>query len=322
MRNAQSKRLHATFIHSMRFEILILCAYLRWVTKTKQSPDGGCFVLRRRREIRTQFGRLAACVTRNQKGFTPLLSTQCGLKSLSYAHISGGSPKQNSLPCGGCFVLRRRREIRTGFGRLATCVTHLKSNNFFAKSDTCTKQLLFTAFYRIYTFRVLHTLVNFATLIVYYRQSTPRAANARDFLYHSKNTANSYEFATDPRKQYAKSVLSALPSPARIPQRKSTAVAVRFGAPSGIRKEQSDGIAIVACGNNDSGGETCVQSIKRCAGTGGGRNVTKRANRVSRRVRRRKPRANVAQSPETKKKHRGCGAFWCALRDSNPGPTD
>ena len=48
----------------------------------------------RRREIRTGFGRLAACVTRNQKGFTPLSPTQCGLKSLSYAHISGGSPKQ------------------------------------------------------------------------------------------------------------------------------------------------------------------------------------------------------------------------------------
>ena len=193
--------------------------------------------MRRRREIRTQFGRLAACVTRNQKGFPPLLPTQCGLKSLSYAHISGGSPKQNSLPDGGCFVLRRRREIRTQFGRLAACVTHLKGNNFFAKSDTCTctKQLLFTAFYRIYTLRVLHTLVNFATLIVYYRQSTPRAANARDFLYHSKNTANSYEFATDPRKQYAKSVLSALPSPAQISQIKSTAVAVHFGAPSGIR---------------------------------------------------------------------------------------
>ena len=90
--------------------------------QNKQSPDGGCFVLRRRREIRTQFGRLAACVTRNQKGFPPLLPTQCGLKSLSYAHISGGSPKQNSLPDGGCFVLRRRREIRTQFGRLAACV--------------------------------------------------------------------------------------------------------------------------------------------------------------------------------------------------------
>ena len=211
-------------------------------------------------------GGTAACVARNQKGFTQLLPTQCGLKSLSYAHISGGSPKQNSLPDGGCFVLRRRREIRTGFGRLAACVTHLKGNNFFAKSDTCTKQLLFTAFYRIYTLRVLHTLVNFATLIVYYRQTTPRAANARDFLYHSKNTANSYEFATDPRKQYAKSVLTALHSPARIPQRKSTAVAVHFGAPSGIRKERSDGIAIVACGNNDGGRETCFQSKKKPVG--------------------------------------------------------
>ena len=141
------------------------------------------FVLRRRREIRTEFGRLAACVTRNQKGFPPLLPTQCGLKSLSYAHISGGSPKQNSLRNGGCFcftpqardsngvraacrlrnaqskkvsrhlyplnavwnpypmrispvghqnktvseteavfVLHRRREIRTEFGRLAACV--------------------------------------------------------------------------------------------------------------------------------------------------------------------------------------------------------
>ena len=91
--------------------------------QNKQSPNGGCFVLRRRREIRTGFGRLAACVTRNQKGFTPPLLTQCGLKSLSYAHISGGSPKQNSLRNGGCFCLRRRREIRTGFGRLAACVT-------------------------------------------------------------------------------------------------------------------------------------------------------------------------------------------------------
>ena len=67
LRNAQSKRLHATFTHSMRFGILILCAYLRWVTKTKQSPDGGCFCLRRRREIRTGFGRLAACVRSHRK---------------------------------------------------------------------------------------------------------------------------------------------------------------------------------------------------------------------------------------------------------------
>ena len=106
------------------FNAMVRSSNLRWVTKTKQSPNGGCFCLRRRREIRTGFGRLAACVTRNQKGFTPLLPTQCGLKSLSYAHISGGSPKQNSLPSGGCFCLRRRREIRTQFGRLAACVTH------------------------------------------------------------------------------------------------------------------------------------------------------------------------------------------------------
>ena len=44
LRNAQSKRLHATFTHSMRFEILILCAYLRWVTKTKQSPKRRLFL--------------------------------------------------------------------------------------------------------------------------------------------------------------------------------------------------------------------------------------------------------------------------------------
>ena len=281
LRSAQSKRLHATFTHSMRFEILILCAYLRWVTKTKQPPDGGCFVLRRRREIRTQFGRLAACVTRNQKGFPPLLPTQCGLKSLSYAHISGGSLKQNSLQTEAVLFYAAGVRFERSSGGTAACVTHLKGNNFLAKSDTCTKQLLFIAFYRIYTLRVLHTLVNFATLIVYYRQSTPRAANARDFLYHSKNTANSYEFATDSRKQYAKSVLSALPSPAQISQIKSTAVAVRCGAVEGTRKERSDGIAIVACGNNDGGGETCFQSIKRRVGTGGGRNVTKRANRVS-----------------------------------------
>ena len=129
------------------------------------------------------------------------------------------------------FVYAAGARFERGSGGTAACVTHLKGNNFFVKSDTCTKQLLFTAFYRIYTLRVLHTLVNFATLIVYYRQTTPRAANARDFLYRSKNTANSYEFATDPRKQNAKSVLSALPSPAQIPQIKSTAVAVRFGAP-------------------------------------------------------------------------------------------
>ena len=135
-------------------------------------------------------------------------------------------------PGGGCFVLRRRREIRTQFGR------HRRLRNASERQQLlCKIRYLHetTSFYRIYTLRVLHTLVNFATLIVYYCQSTPRAASARDFLYHSKNTANSYEFAMDPRKQYAKSVLSALPSPARIPQRKSTAVAVRFGAPSGIR---------------------------------------------------------------------------------------
>ena len=88
------------------------------------SETEAVFVLRRRREIRTGFGRLAACVTRNQKGFTPLLPTQCGLKSLSYAHISGGSPKQKTVSeTEAVFVLRRRREIRTGFGRLAACVT-------------------------------------------------------------------------------------------------------------------------------------------------------------------------------------------------------
>ena len=262
LRNAPIKRSLTLSSYQNSFEILILCAYLRWVTKTNS--------------LQTE----------------AVLFYAAGVR---FERSSGGT---------------------------AACVTHLKGNNFLAKSDTCTKQLLFIAFYRIYTLRVLHTLVNFATLIVYYRQSTPRAANARDFLYHSKNTANSYEFATDPRKQYAKSVLSALPSPAQISQIKSTAVAVRCGAVEGTRKERSDGIAIVTCVNNDGGGKTCFQSIKRRVGTGGGRNVTKRANRVSRRVRRRKPRANVAQSPETKKKHRGCGAFWCALRDSNPGPTD
>ena len=178
---------------------------------------------------------------------------------------------------------------------------------------------------------------------MYCRQSTSRAANSRDFLYHSKQlricdgsteTICKKCFISTPltRTNFANKkhrCCGALwcsrrdsPSPAQISQIKSTAVAVRCGAVEGTRKERSDGIAIVACGNNDSGGETCFQSIKRRVGTGGGRNVTKRANRVSRRVRRRKPRANVAQSPETKKKHRGCGAFWCALRDSNPGPTD
>ena len=259
MRNAPIKSPLTLSSYRNSFEILILCAYLRWVTKT------------------------------------------------------------NSLQTEAVFVCAAGARFERGSGGTAACVTHLKGNNFFVKPASSYET---ASFYCIYTLRVLHTLVNFATLIMYYRQTTPRAANARDFLYHSKNTANSHEFATDPRKQYAKSVLSAFPSPAQISQIKSTAVAVRCGAVEGTRKERSDGIAIVACGNNDGGGKTCFQSIKRRVGTGGGRNVTKRANRVSRRVRRRKPRANVAQSPETKKKHRSCGAFWCALRDSNPGPTD
>ena len=77
----------------------------------------------------------------------------------SGVRISGGSPKQT--------VSRRRLfcftpQARDSNGVRAACRLRNASERqqLFAKSDTCTKQLLFTAFYRIYTLRVLHTLVN------------------------------------------------------------------------------------------------------------------------------------------------------------------
>ena len=105
----------------------------------------------------------------------------------SGVRISGGSPKQNSLQTEAVFVCAAGARFERSSGGTTACVTHLKGNNFVAKSASSYET---ASFYRIYTLRVLHTLVNFTTLIVYYRQSTPRAANARDFLYHSKNTAN------------------------------------------------------------------------------------------------------------------------------------
>ena len=134
LRNAQSKRLHATFTHSMRFEILILCAYLRWVTKTKQSPGGGCFCLRRRREIRTGFGRHRRL--RNAPIKCPLtlssyrnsFEIRIPIAYLRWVTKTKQSPRRRLFLFYAAGVRFER-----GSGGTAACVTHIKRQQLLCK---------------------------------------------------------------------------------------------------------------------------------------------------------------------------------------------